>query len=126
MEIRNVSNGNAERPRNDRPSEGVEFPKVPHDPIAASAESIGQSRLAKLQPPAASTSSVADVARELRQKDEDRLEVSKASEALAAEEDPEVVTRRRAHVEAIREALAEGKLVTPERVEAAVRRLLGN
>lgn len=126
MEIRNVSNGNSEVPRPERATTAAEFPTVSRDRIGELAEALGHGRLSKLRPTDAGTTSVADAARELRAKDEDRVEVSKASEALAAEEDPEAITRRLAHIDAIREAIAEGKLVTPDRVEAAVKRLLGN
>jgi anti-sigma28 factor (negative regulator of flagellin synthesis) len=126
MEIRNVSSGNAERPRAERAAESVEFPPVPRDAIGDLADAIASDRLAKLRPPDAGTGTLAEAERALSARIEDRLEVSKASEALAAEEDPEVVTRRRAQVDAIREAIAEGKLVTPDRVERAVRKLLGN
>jgi anti-sigma28 factor (negative regulator of flagellin synthesis) len=126
MEIRNVSNGNGEGPRTERATGAADFRAVSRDRIGELAEALGHGRLAKLRPPDAGTSSALDAARELRANDEDRVDVSKASEALAAEENPEAITRRHAHIDAIREAIAEGKLVTPERLEAAVKRLLGN
>jgi len=53
------------------------------------------------------------------------LDVSVASRALTANEDPSEVARWSAQIAAVRNAVAEGSLATPERVERAAHKLLG-
>ena len=56
---------------------------------------------------------------------QDRLELSAASQALASEDDPIEVAERRARIDELRLAIAERRLVTPELVARAARRILG-
>jgi hypothetical protein len=55
----------------------------------------------------------------------DRLELSAASQALASEDDPIELAERRARIDELRQAIAERRLVTPELVARAARRILG-
>lgn len=122
MEIRNRTQGNGERPRNDPADDVIDFTRTDRERIAASVQEFQASRLEHLRkPPAAVTSQAAGEAREPA----DQVEVSAASQALAEPEDPAEVARRRAQVEVVRRAVVEGTLATPERVERAARRLLG-
>ncbi len=62
---------------------------------------------------------------EASETDRDRLELSAASQALASEEDPIELAERRARIDELRLAIAERRLVTPELVARAARRLMG-
>src|SRR5688572_23599487 len=56
---------------------------------------------------------------------QDRLELSAASQALASEDDPIELAERRARIDELRQAIAERRLVTPELIAKAARRILG-
>jgi len=55
---------------------------------------------------------------------QDRVEVSLAARALAAEEDSKVLARNEEHLAAMRSVIEAGQLASPERLERAARRLL--
>lgn len=55
----------------------------------------------------------------------DRIEVSLAARALAAEEDSTVLARNEQHAAAMRSVIEAGELASAERLERAARRLLG-
>lgn len=85
-----------------------------HDPLA---ETRFQ-RLSAAQPGTRDASKAPEA-------ESDRVEVSLAARALAAEEDSKVLARRDEHVAAMRSAIESGQLDSPERIERAVQRLLG-
>ncbi len=125
MEIRNRPNNNADRPLTAEGADVIDFTRLNRARIADSVQELENTHLERLrQPPDAAKLAL------VREKQgagqiEDRVAVSAASQALAADEDPTEVARRRAQIETVRAAVAEGTLATPERVERAARKLLG-
>jgi hypothetical protein len=56
----------------------------------------------------------------------DRVELSLAAQALSAGEDPKLAAQRTAQITAMKDSLAAGTLVNPERIARAAQRLLGS
>jgi anti-sigma28 factor (negative regulator of flagellin synthesis) len=125
MEIRNRTNGNADRPR---PAEGgdvIDFTRGNRERIADAVEETEHRRLEKLTRPVEDAAALRDRVVEAGKRVEDRLEVSIAARGLAAEQDPEELVRRQARIATIRTAVAEGTLATPDRIARAAQRMLG-
>lgn len=125
MEIRNRPTGDADRPRNATEGNVIDFTRVNRERIADAVEDLEATRLEKLRHPPADVTALRGDEKQAAGKTEDRVDVSVASKALAADEDPTEVARRRAQIDTVRNAVAEGSLATPERIERAVRKLLG-
>lgn len=126
MEIRNRTNGSPERPRNEQGGDVIDFTRTNRERIADAVQDLENGRLEQLRHPPEAAKLVGDRENTVHARLTDRLDVSVASQALSADEAPAEVARRRAQVETLRTAVAEGTLATPERVERAVRKLLGN
>jgi len=120
MEIRNLPSGNADRPRNERSGDVIDFTRSNRERIADVVEEVEGQRLEKFQRPP--NGAVASTGRDGA---EDRLEVSVASRALSAEVDPTEAEKRQARIDELRAEIAAGALSTPERAEMAARKLLG-
>ena len=108
MQIHDQGAGKVRGPSPDRAAESALFPR-PTDRAEAARGSVH---------------APAD-ADEATPESRDRLELSAASQALASEDDPVEVAHRRARIDELRQAIAEHRLVTPELVARAARRLLG-
>lgn len=124
MEIRKT-NGSPDRPRNADGGDVIDFTRLNRERIADSVQELEQTHLERLAKPPEAARLAVPRERKTGGPVADEVAVSVASQALAADEDPAEVARRRAQIETIRTAVAEGSLATPERVERAVRRLLG-
>jgi anti-sigma28 factor (negative regulator of flagellin synthesis) len=122
MEIRPIPNGGSERPRGERAPDAIDLTRSNRAQIAEVVHDVEERRLAGARDSAAGAHAPAAQA---SGRDADRLELSAGARALAAEEDADEAARREERVAALRAELAAGGLSTPERVEAAARRLLG-
>jgi len=125
MEIRNRTNGPLERPRTEAGEDAIDFTRMNRERIADAVQDLESGRLEHLQRPPDSVKLVIGKEEQAVARDEDQVDVSVASLVLAADEDATEVARRRAQIETVRTAVAEGSLATPDRVERAARKLLG-
>lgn len=125
MEIRNRTSGNADRPRSAEGHDVIDFTRLNRERIADSVQELEQSHLERLSKPPEAARLAAAREKKGPGASEDEVAVSVASQALSADEDPTDVARRRAQIETVRTAVVEGSLATPDRVERAVRKLLG-
>lgn len=108
MQIQDQGAGKVVRPSPDRAAESALFPRPTDRADATSGSAAARARLD-----------------EGSASNQDRLELSAASQALASEDDPIELAQRRARIDELRQAIAERRLVTPERLERAARGLLG-
>lgn len=126
MEIRNRPNGPLERPSTEPGENVIDFTRTNRQRIADAVQDLESGRLEHLQRPPDAAKLVAPKEKPVTARDEDHVDVSIASQVLSADEDATEVARRRAQIETVRTAVAEGSLATPERVERAARKLLGS
>jgi len=125
MEIRNRPNGPIERPRTETGDEVIDLTRTNRQRIADAVQDLESGRLEHLQRPPDAAQLVVAKEKSAATRDADHVDVSVASQVLSADEDAAEVARRRAQIETVRAAVAEGSLATPERVERAARKLLG-
>jgi|GEM_PF-4676362 len=125
MEIRNRTNGPVERPRTEPGEDVIDFTRTNRQRISDAVQDLESGRLEHLQRPPDAAKLVIRKEEPAVARDEDQIDVSVASLVLSADEDATEVARRRAQIEIVRTAVAEGSLATPDRVERAARKLLG-
>jgi len=119
-------NGSVDRPRSAEGSDVIDFTRLNRERIAESIHDLETDRLEKLRHPPADAGATRPVEKQHAAPGaQDRLDVSVAARALTANEDPSEVARWSAQIAAVRNAVAEGSLATPERVERAAHKLLG-
>ncbi len=125
MEIRNRTNGPTDRPRTEPGEDAIDFTRTNRQRISDAVHDLESARLEHLQRPPEATKLAGSGAKPIGPHDEDQVDVSLASLMLSAEEDATEVAQRRAQIDTIRAAVAEGSLATPDRAERAARKLLG-